>query len=74
MLSRRNALIYGSEPFFHMVRAAAYWLKIHVTSTPVHACGTGVSQGGRVQTIAGLETSYALVTSKLQHPPHPGAP
>ena len=40
--------------FFHTVRAVVYWHKIYVTSTPVHAYLTAVSQGGRVQTIACL--------------------
>ena len=57
--------------FFHTVRAVAYWHKIYVKSTPVHAYLTGVSQGGRVQTIAGLATNYAPVTSKLQLSPPP---
>ena len=38
MDSCRNTLIYGSEPlclvFFHMVRAGAYWHKLH----DIHTC------------------------------------
>ena len=60
--------------FVHTVRAVAHWHKIYVTSTPVHAYLTGVSQGGRVQTLTGLATNYAPVTWKLQHPPQPDVP